>query len=41
MQSPTNVRFGDMVDLVGRFGFVLRRVSGSHHMFQLHASPNQ
>ena len=33
-QSPTNVRFGDMVDLVQAFGFRLKRVSGSHHIFQ-------
>jgi len=34
MQSPTNVRFGDMTDLLGRFGFVQKRTSGSHHIFQ-------
>lgn len=28
-----NVRFGDMRGLVEAFGFVLKRVSGSHHIF--------
>jgi hypothetical protein len=28
-----NVAFGDMRDLVQGFGFTLRRVNGSHHIF--------
>lgn len=34
MVSPTNVRFGEMVGLVGAFGFMQDRVSGSHHVFR-------
>ncbi|NOY29240.1 MAG: type II toxin-antitoxin system HicA family toxin [Planctomycetes bacterium] len=32
-----NIRFGDMRGLVEAFGFTLKRVSGSHHIF---AHPN-
>ena len=28
-----NVAFGDMINMVGGFGFQLVRVSGSHHIF--------
>lgn len=28
-----NVAFGDMINLLGGFGFRLVRVSGSHHIF--------
>jgi predicted RNA binding protein YcfA (HicA-like mRNA interferase family) len=28
-----NVVFGDMINMVGGFGFRLDRVSGSHHIF--------
>lgn len=37
--SPTNVRFGEMVGLLEGFGFRLKRVSGSHHIFQHPAIP--
>lgn len=33
LASPANVRFREMVELVGAFGFRLSRVSGSHHIF--------
>jgi hypothetical protein len=36
-----NVRFGDMVGLVESFGFGLRRVSGSHHVFGRDGIPEQ
>ena len=38
--SQANVRFGDMVKLVKAFGFQLRRVTGSHHIF-IHPSVNE
>jgi predicted RNA binding protein YcfA (HicA-like mRNA interferase family) len=28
-----NIRFGDFVKLIEAFGFVLERVTGSHHVF--------
>jgi predicted RNA binding protein YcfA (HicA-like mRNA interferase family) len=33
LSSPQNVRFSEMVTLVGAFGFRLSRVKGSHHIF--------
>lgn len=39
--SPTNVRFADMVNLVEAFGFRLRRITGSHHIFGHPAIPEQ
>lgn len=33
LQSPNNVRFADFVKVIEAFGFVLLRVSGSHHIF--------
>jgi len=32
-ESQANVRFSDLVRLVRALGFVLDRVSGSHHIF--------
>ena len=40
-RSPTNVRFSDMVQLVQGFGFTLRRVGGSHHIFGHPGIPEQ
>ncbi len=37
--AKRNVRFADMRALVGAFGFVLARVSGSHHIFVHPAVP--
>jgi len=37
--SVTNVGFADMRRLVEAFGFELRRVSGSHHIFAHPAAP--
>ncbi len=33
LSGSTNVRFGDMVNLVEGFGFRISRVDGSHHIF--------
>jgi hypothetical protein len=33
LSSPTNVRFDDFARLVQAFGFELKRVSASHHIF--------
>jgi len=33
--SLHNVRFADLTDLVGGFGFRLARVRGSHHIFRI------
>ena len=33
LASPANARFGDVCRLVEGFGFVLARVSGSHHIY--------
>lgn len=33
LASPANARFGEFCSLVEAFGFVLVRVSGSHHIF--------
>src|SRR5439155_8042392 len=33
IDSPQNVRFGEMVTLVNAFGFRLLRTSGGHHIF--------
>jgi predicted RNA binding protein YcfA (HicA-like mRNA interferase family) len=33
LNNPKNVVFNDMSKLVKTFGFVLARVSGSHHIF--------
>lgn len=33
LNNPKNVVFNDMSNLIKRFGFVLARVSGSHHIF--------
>jgi hypothetical protein len=34
LQSTHNVRFFDLTDLARAFGFQLKRISGSHHIFQ-------
>jgi len=33
LQSPANLRFGEIVTLVEAFGFRLSRVSGGHHIY--------
>ena len=33
LNAPQNVKFNEMLTLVAAFGFVLSRVSGSHHIF--------
>ena len=33
LASPNNVRFEEFITLIEAFGFVLERVSGSHHIF--------
>ena len=33
LNSPSNLRFAEMVDLVEAFGFHLSRINGSHHIF--------
>lgn len=33
LNSPRNLRFGELIRLVEAFGFHLSRVSGSHHIF--------
>ena len=33
MENSKNVGFKDMVALLGYYGFLLSRVSGSHHIF--------
>jgi predicted RNA binding protein YcfA (HicA-like mRNA interferase family) len=33
LQSPANLRFGEMVTLVEGFGFRLSRVTGGHHIY--------
>jgi len=33
LQSPRNLRFGDLVTLVEAFGFRLERVTGSHYLY--------
>ena len=33
LNAPQNVKFNEMLALVTAFGFVLTRVSGSHHIF--------
>ncbi len=33
LQSPANVRFGEMITLVEAFGFRLSRVTGGHHIY--------
>jgi hypothetical protein len=37
--SLNNVSFTDMVNLVGAFGFKLRRTNGSHHIFAREGTP--
>ncbi len=32
--NPKGIKFSDLETLLGRFGFVLVRVSGSHHLFR-------
>jgi predicted RNA binding protein YcfA (HicA-like mRNA interferase family) len=39
INSPSNIRFAEMVSLVEAFGFHLSRVSGSHHIFVHPAVP--
>ncbi len=33
LRSPNNVRFSEFVAVILAFGFILERVSGSHHIF--------
>lgn len=33
LHAPQNVKFSEMLTLVLAYGFVLSRVSGSHHIF--------
>jgi predicted RNA binding protein YcfA (HicA-like mRNA interferase family) len=33
LSGSKNIRFGDFVKLIEAFGFVLERISGSHHIF--------
>ena len=33
INSPNNLRFGELCQLVERFGFALDRISGSHHIY--------
>ncbi len=33
LNSPRNLRFAEMVDLVQAFGFHQSRINGSHHIF--------
>jgi predicted RNA binding protein YcfA (HicA-like mRNA interferase family) len=33
LNSPNNLRFGDMTTLAESFGFRLSRTSGSHHIY--------
>ena len=39
LNSPSNLRFAEMVSLVEAFGFNLSRLSGSHHIFVHPAVP--
>jgi len=41
IESPANVRFGEMVTIVEAFGFRLLRTSGSHHIFGRFGIPEQ
>lgn len=40
LTNQQNVRFNEMVVLIKAFGFVLDRVSGSHHIF-IHSALNE
>ena len=40
LQSPANLRFGEMVTLVEAFGFRLSRISGGHHIYAHPGIPN-
>ena len=40
LQSPANIRFGEMITLVEAFGFRLSRVSGGHHIYAHAGIPN-
>lgn len=33
LAGSRNIRFGDFVKLIEAFGFVLERITGSHHIF--------
>lgn len=33
LSGSKNIRFGDFVKLIEAFGFVLERITGSHHIF--------
>jgi len=39
LQSPANMRFGEMITLVEAFGFRLSRVTGGHHIYAHPAIP--
>lgn len=34
LTAPNNMRFNQMIELVEAFGFLLSRISGSHHIFE-------
>jgi predicted RNA binding protein YcfA (HicA-like mRNA interferase family) len=33
LQSPANIRFGELTTLVEAFGFRLSRITGDHHIY--------
>lgn len=40
LSGSKSVRFDEFTSLLGSFGFVLKRVSGSHHIYKHHSVPD-